>query len=638
MICKEGEYLSNLLDNIQEPNDIKKIDELEYNNLAKEIRSFLIRSISKTGGHLSSNLGVVELTMALHLSLTMPKDKIVWDVGHQAYVHKILTGRMDQFPTLRQYGGMSGFPKTCESECDCFNTGHSSTSISAALGFAKARDLLQSDETVVAVIGDGALSGGMAYEALNNAGRLKSNLIIVLNDNNMSISENVGGMANYLGHLRTDSKYTELKDEVETYLNKLPGIGQPLIQKIKKSKDSIKRLVIQGMLFEDMGLTYIGPIDGHNIKEMRRAIESAKKAKKAVLIHVVTQKGKGYLKAEASPSKFHGIEPFSIRTGDCISKKTAATYTDVFSKTIVELGKSNPAIVGITAAMPQGTGLTEFQKLYPERFVDVGIAEEHAVTFAAGMASSGFHPVVAIYSTFLQRAYDQILHDVCINHLPVTFAIDRAGIVGADGDTHQGIFDISYLTSIPNLVVMAPKNGEELIRMLQFATNYDGPIAIRYPRGNAYMGLSTYTDPIEIGKAEMIEEQEGILIVALGSMVETAVEVQGLLNDLEIQATVVNARCAKPFDQELLLKLLPTHDMIVTMEENVRCGGFGEAVMSYLGEMDRKDTKQLIISLPDEYIEHGDVPTLKSKMGLDAETIAKKIVEKRMKDDIGAIR
>lgn len=630
--------MSNLLDFIQGPNDIKKIDEFDYNNLAKEIRSFLIRSISKTGGHLSSNLGVVELTMALHLSLNLPKDKIVWDVGHQAYVHKILTGRMDQFHTLRQYGGLSGFPKTSESECDCFDTGHSSTSISAALGFVKARDLLKTDETVVAVIGDGALSGGMAYEALNNAGRLKSNMIIILNDNNMSISENVGGMANYLGHLRTNTRYTELKDEVESYLNKLPGIGQPLIHKIKKSKDSIKRLVIQGMLFEDMGLTYIGPIDGHNIKEMTRAIESAKKAKKAVLIHVVTQKGKGYQNAEVSPTKFHGVEPFSIRTGDCISKKSGATYTDVFSKTILELGKSNPGIVGITAAMPQGTGLAEFQKQYPDRFMDVGIAEEHAVTFAAGMASSGFHPVVAIYSTFLQRAYDQILHDVCINQLPVTFAIDRAGIVGADGDTHQGIFDVSYLTSIPNMTLMAPKNGEELIRMLKFSTNYDGPTAIRYPRGCAYMGLCTYTEPIELGKAEMIQEQEGILIFALGSMVEIAVEVQGMLNDLEIPATVVNARFAKPFDKDILLKLLPTHDLVVTMEENVRSGGFGEAVMSYLAEVDHKNTKQLIISLPDEFIEHGDVPTLKTKMGLDAESIVKKIIEKRMKDDIGAIR
>ena len=622
--------MSHLLDFIQRPNDIKKIDELDYVNLAKEIRSFLIRSLSKTGGHLASNLGVVELTMALHLSLDFPTDKVVWDVGHQAYVHKILTGRKDQFDSLRQFGGLSGFPKTCESECDCFNTGHSSTSISAALGLVKARDLTHSDETVVAVIGDGALSGGMAYEALNNAGRLKSNMIIILNDNNMSISENVGGMANYLGRIRTNTRYTELKDEVEMYLNKIPGIGQPLIGKIKKSKDSIKRLMIQGMLFEDMGLTYIGPIDGHNIKEMTRAIESAKKANKAVLIHVVTKKGKGYQKAEVAPSKFHSVDTFSIRTGDSLLKKTASTYTDVFSQAILDLAKKHPEIVAITAAMPSGTGLTEFQKMYPERFVDVGIAEEHAVTFAAGMATGGFHPVVAIYSTFLQRAYDQILHDVCISNLPVTFAIDRAGIVGADGETHQGVFDLSYLAGIPNMTVMAPKNGEELLRMMDFAVNYDGPTAVRYPRGTASMALSNHTAPIELGKAELIERQNGILLFAIGSMVNTAVEVQGLLNDMDIPATVVNARFAKPFDQQMLLDLLPEHDMVVTLEENVSRGGFGEAVMTFLSTLDGPEVKKLIVALPDEFIEHGDVATLKMKYGLDAESIVKNILKKRL--------
>lgn len=630
--------MSNLLEFIQRPNDIKKIDESEYNNLAKELRSFLVRNISKTGGHLSSNLGVVELTMALHLSLNLPKDKIIWDVGHQAYVHKILTGRKDQFPTLRQYGGLSGFPKTSESECDCFNVGHSSTSISAALGFVKSRDLLQSDETVVAVIGDGALSGGMAYEALNNAGRLKSNMIIVLNDNNMSISENVGGMATYLGHLRTNSRYMELKDDVENYLSRLPGIGQPLIHKIKKSKDSIKRLVIQGMLFEDMGLTYIGPIDGHNVKEIKRAIEISKKAKKAVLIHVVTKKGKGYSKAELSPTKYHGVEPFSIKTGDFLQTKKATTYTDIFSDSMLELAKINPSIIGITAAMPQGTGLSEFGTQYPERFVDVGIAEEHAVTFAAGMASSGFHPVVAIYSTFLQRAYDQILHDVAMNRLPVTFAIDRAGIVGADGDTHQGIYDISYLSSIPHLITMAPKNGAELQQMMQFATNYDGPIAIRYPRGSAYDGLTSYQAPIEVGKAEAIVVQEGILLFALGSMVEVAMEVHAMLQDMQIPSTVINARFAKPFDQEMLQSMLSSHDMIVTLEENVRCGGLGEAVMAYLAEQIGCNCKQLIVSLPDDYIEHGEVSVLKSKHGLDAESIVRSILQKRMSNDIGVVR
>ena len=631
MISKEGEYLSSLLDVIQKPNDIKNIDESEYKLLAQEIRSFLIKSISKTGGHLSSNLGVVELTMALHLSLDLPKDKIVWDVGHQAYVHKILTGRKDQFDSLRQFGGLSGFPKISESECDSFNTGHSSTSISAALGYVKARDLLNSDETIVAVIGDGALSGGMAYEALNNAGRLKSNMIIILNDNNMSISENVGGMANYLGHLRTNTRYNEIKDEVESYLNKIPGIGQSLIDRIKRSKDSIKRLVIQGMLFEDMGLTYIGPIDGHNVKEMQRAIESAKQAKEAVLIHVVTKKGKGYQKAEAAPTKFHGIDPFSIRTGDSLKKKSTPSYTDVFSKKLIELAKEEPSIVAITAAMPQGTGLAAFQQEFKERFFDVGIAEEHAVTFAAGMASGGFHPVVAIYSTFLQRAYDQMLHDVCITKLPITFAVDRAGIVGADGETHQGIYDLSFLTSIPNMVVMAPKNSEELQQMLEFSVQYDGPSAIRYPRGSASMNLLQYSSPIELGKAEIIEEEENIALFAIGSMVDTAMEVKSILNEKGIKATVVNARFAKPFDQELVARLAKSHNLFVTLEENARCGGFGESVMSYISELGIHDIKQLIISLPDEFLEHGDVVTLKAKVGLDAESIVTKILEKLSK-------
>lgn len=622
--------MSELLDSIHGPNDIKKIQESDYRILAKEIRNFLLRSISKTGGHLASNLGIVELTMALHLSLNLPTDKIIWDVGHQAYVHKLLTGRKDKFDNLRQYGGMSGFPKTCESECDSFNTGHSSTSISAALGFVKARDLLRRDETIVAVIGDGALSGGMAYEALNNAGRLKSNMIIILNDNNMSIAENVGGMSNYLGHIRTAVRYNEFKDDVVSYLERFPSVGQQMIGKLKRSKDSIKRLMIQGMLFEDMGITYIGPIDGHNIREMQRAIESAKKAKKAVLIHVVTQKGKGYRHAEDAPSKFHGVEPFLIKTGKSIKEKQDPTYTDIFSDKMIQLGKENPAIVGITAAMPQGTGLAKFQELYEDRFVDVGIAEEHAVTFAAGMASNGFRPVVAIYSSFLQRAYDQILHDVCINKLPVTFALDRAGLVGADGETHQGIYDLSFLPTIPNLVVMAPKNGDELSHMLQFATSYDGPVAIRYPRGTACKSMTEYASPIEIGKAEILEEQDGILLFAIGSMVDTAMDVKSRLNDLDIPATVVNARFAKPLDLNIIEKLMKTHDMIVTLEENARFGGFGESVMSHINEMGLEDKKQLIISLPDSFIEHGDVPTLKIKYGLDSESIVKKILMKRI--------
>ena len=623
--------MSDILDSIHGPNDIKQISEAEYAQLAKEIRAFLINSISKTGGHLSSNLGVVELTMALHLSLNLPKDKIIWDVGHQSYVHKMLTGRKDGFAELRQFGGMSGFPKMSESECDAFDTGHSSTSISAAMGYVKARDLLHSDETIVAVIGDGALSGGMAYEALNNAGRLKSNLIIILNDNNMSISENVGGMANYLGQIRTNNKYVDFKGNIESTLENIPVIGTPLIGKLKKSKDSIKRLVIQGMLFEDMGLTYIGPIDGHNVKEMKRAIENAKKAKKAVLIHVVTQKGKGYKKAEKEPSRFHGIEPFSVKTGICLKQKSCKSYSEVFSDTIVDIAKDNPGVVAITAAMPQGTGLSRFETMYPERFFDVGIAESHAVTFAAGLAAGGFHPVFAVYSTFLQRAYDQIIHDVCINRFPVTFAIDRAGLVGSDGETHQGVFDLSYLSTMPNMTIMAPKNADELEQMLRFAITYDGPVAIRYPRGSAFTGLNENRQPIEYGKAEVLCREQEILLIAVGSMVETAWEVKQHLAEIDLPATLINARFVKPFDYETLKECLPGHRLVVTLEENVKAGGFGESIAQYLSECSNEipegTYKHLGISLPDTFIEQGDVSILKMKYGLDADSIVKKIVQ-----------
>lgn len=618
--------MSNLLDTILGPNDIKKLSSNEYGLLAEEIRRFLIRNISKTGGHLASNLGVVELTMALHLTLNLPTDKIIWDVGHQAYTHKILTGRKEEFTTLRQFGGLSGFPKMCESECDCFDTGHSSTSISAAMGFVQARELLGLDNKVVAVIGDGALSGGMAYEALNNAGRLKSNLIIVLNDNNMSISENVGGMANYLGKLRTGSKYNDLKDDVQTTLSKIPVIGSPMIDKIKKSKDSIKRLMIQGMLFEDMGLTYIGPIDGHNIRELITAFQSAKQAKKAVLVHVLTKKGKGYKQAENNPSKFHGVEPFNLKTGTAMSKSKGVSYTDVFGKTLVELGKADPRIVAITAAMPDGTGLCNFAKEYPKRFFDVGIAEEHAVTFAAGLAAAGFKPVVAVYSTFLQRAYDQIIHDVCINRLPVTFAIDRAGIVGKDGETHQGVFDISYLSSIPNLTVLSPKNKYELAQMLKYAMAYEGPVAIRYPRGSAYEGLQEYAAPIEYGKSEVIQEEDTTLLLGVGHMVETAVEVSKILKEHGINSSVVNARFIKPMDTNLLKTMLTNHSTIVTLEENVALGGFGSQVSSFLMEHGFHNVNHINVSLPDQYIEHGDANILRLKYGLDPESIGKRIL------------
>ena len=482
-----------LLDRINQPNDIKNIDADDYKKLAWEIRRFIVKNVSRTGGHLSSNLGVVELSMAIHLCCELPYDQIIWDVGHQSYTHKILTGRKEEFANLRQYGGMSGFPKRAESPCDVFDTGHSSTSISAAVGFAKARDIRDGVQKIFAVIGDGALSGGMAYEALNNAARLKSNLIIVLNDNQMSIAKNVGGMAGYLGNIRTNTNYMGLKEDVENILKKMPRIGETITTSIRGFKDVLKRVFIPGMLFEDMGIKYIGPIDGHDVKKMVSAFDGASKVKGAVLVHVCTKKGKGYPPAEKDPSAFHGVAPFFVRDGSARkSEGLKETYTDVFSRKITELAEKDKRITAVTAAMPAGTGLSVFSEKFPDRFFDVGIAEEHAVTFAAGMAAGGLKPVVAIYSTFLQRAYDQILQDVCLCGLPVVFMADRAGIVGSDGETHQGIFDIAFMMPMPGLTVIAPKNSWELGEMLAFALNHNAPVAIRYPRGESYTGLPEY--------------------------------------------------------------------------------------------------------------------------------------------------
>ena len=489
-----------LLDKICQVNDIKNIEEEDLYPLAEEIREFLIEKISVTGGHLGSNLGAVELTMALHLALNLPEDKIIWDVGHQSYTHKLLTGRKSGFENLRKYGGMSGFPKRKESDCDAFDTGHSSTSISAGLGLVKARDLKGEKYSVVAVIGDGSLTGGMAYEALNNAARLDTNYIIVLNDNNMSISENVGGVSRYLNNVRTADGYLDLRDGVYNTLKDMPKYGNQMVKFIRRAKNSFKQLVIPGMLFEDMGVTYLGPVDGHDIGQMVRVFNEAKRVKKAVLIHVLTQKGKGYLPAERHPARFHGAEPFEVETGLPTHPRTKANYTDIFSTVMTKLGQRDEKVVAITAAMPDGTGLKRFRNMYPERFFDVGIAEEHAVTFAAGLAAGGMKPIVAIYSSFLQRAYDQILHDVCIQNLPVIFAIDRAGLVGSDGETHQGIFDLSYLSSIPNMHIMAPKNKWELSDMMKYAVGFGAPIAVRYPRGEAYDGLKEHRAPSVYGK------------------------------------------------------------------------------------------------------------------------------------------
>lgn len=612
-----------LLDNIRQVNDIKNIKEEDLAVLAEEIREFLIEKISVTGGHLGSNLGAVELTMALHLALNLPEDKIIWDVGHQSYTHKLLTGRRSGFENLRKYGGMSGFPKRKESDCDAFDTGHSSTSISAGLGLVKARDLRGEKNSVVAVIGDGSLTGGMAYEALNNAARLDTNYIIVLNDNNMSISENVGGVSKYLNNVRTADGYLDLRDGVYNTLKDMPKYGSQMVKFIRRAKNSFKQLVIPGMFFEDMGITYLGPVDGHNIGQMVRVFNEAKKVKKAVLIHVLTQKGKGYPPAERHPARFHGAEPFVVETGLPVHPRTKANYTDIFSTVMTKLGQRDEKVVAITAAMPDGTGLKRFRNMYPDRFFDVGIAEEHAVTFAAGLAAGGLKPIVAIYSSFLQRAYDQILHDVCIQNLPVVFAIDRAGLVGSDGETHQGIFDLSYLSSIPNMHIMAPKNKWELSDMLKFAVNFEAPIAIRYPRGEAYDGLKEYREPIVYGKSEFIYKEKDICLLAVGSMVKTACQVREQLKDKGYSCSLVNVRFVKPMDEELIEAAAADHQLFVTMEENVASGGYGERVREFI---ENKGKSLLAITIPDEYVEHGNVDILRQELGIDADSVREKIL------------
>ena len=594
------------LEKINQVNDIKKLEKYEWNLLAEEIRQFLIEKISVNGGHLASNLGVVELTMAMHLAFDFPRDKVVWDVGHQAYTHKLLTGRKEGFDGLRKYGGMSGFPKRKESDCDCFDTGHSSTSISAGIGLVRARELQGGGETVISVIGDGALTGGMAYEALNNASQLKSNFIIVLNDNQMSIAENVGGMSQYLNGLRTAEAYTGFKEGLQNTLERIPVYGEGLVRQLKKTKNGLKQLVIPGMLFENMGITYLGPVDGHNIEQIIRTFHDAKRIRHAVLIHVKTQKGKGYAPAERHPARFHGAEPFEIATGLPSHKRTKANYTDIFSTVMRKMGDRDEKVVAITAAMPDGTGLKRFRNMFPDRFFDVGIAEQHAVTFAAGLAAGGLKPIVAVYSSFLQRAYDQILHDVCIQNLHVVFAVDRAGLVGSDGETHQGIFDLSYLSSIPNMTIMAPKNKWELSDMLKYAVNFDGPIALRYPRGEAYDGLKEFRPAVSYGKSEIIYEEADIALLAVGSMVKTGEQVRELLKEAGYNCTLVNGRFVKPVDEECLELLSKTHRLFVTMEENVRSGGFGEKVQDYVSDR-RLPVQVLNVSIPDEYVEHGNV-------------------------------
>lgn len=613
-----------ILEKINGPDDVKSLEPRELKTLAEEIRTFLIETTSHTGGHLASNLGVVELTIAMFKVFDLPEDKIIWDVGHQSYTHKILSGRKEYFDGLRQYGGLSGFPKRKESPFDAFDTGHSSTSISAGLGMAQGRDLLGEDYSVVSVIGDGALTGGMAYEALNNAGRLKKNFIIVLNDNNMSISENVGGMSKYLSNIRADEGYNLLKKNVAGTLSRIPLVGDDLVDALLRTKNSIKQFLIPGMWFENMGITYLGPVDGHDIKGLIRIFREAKKIDHAVLIHVLTKKGKGYRPAEKNPAAFHGVEPFDIKTGKPLKEKQYPGYTDVFSKEICKIAEENPKVVAVTAAMPDGTGLKRFAKKFPNRFYDVGIAEAHAVTSAAGMAAAGLKPVVAVYSSFLQRAYDQIVHDVCIQNLPVVFCVDRAGLVGSDGETHQGIFDLTFLSSIPNMTVMAPKNLWELQAMLHFAVDYDGPIAVRYPRGQAYRGLKEYLVPVEYGKSEIIFSESRIALLAVGSMVSTAEHIREKLKEKGLPCSLVNGRFVKPVDTAVVDDLVKNHRYLITLEENVLRGGYGEQITDYV-QKHYPDVKVIHIALPDAYVEHGNVSVLRSDLGIDSDSIMEKL-------------
>lgn len=615
-----------MLEKIQKPNDIKKIPADQLPALAEEIRKFIIESLSKTGGHLASNLGVVELTIAMHRVFDLPKDKLIWDVGHQSYTHKILTGRKDGFETLRREGGISGFPKRSESDCDVFDTGHSSTSISAGVGYVRARELKKENYSVVSIIGDGALTGGMAYEALNNAASLKSNFIIVLNDNEMSITENVGGMSSYLSGLRTASAYTGFKMDVTKALNRIPGIGPGMVDAMRKTKSSIKQIIIPGMLFEDMGLTYLGPVDGHNIPQLIKTFQEAKRFEGPILVHVLTQKGRGYEPAMRHPARFHGAGPFDVKTGLPVGKSNP-TYTDVFSTVMRKMGDRRKDVAAVTAAMMTGVGLKRFSNMFPDRCFDVGIAEEHAVTFAAALSLGGITPVVAIYSSFLQRAYDQIMHDVCMQNLHVVFAIDRAGLVGYDGETHHGIFDLSYLGSMPNMTILAPKNLWELSDMIKFAVNYDGPIAVRYPRGEAYTGLKEFRAPICLGKSEVIHEGSRVALLAVGSMVKMAEEVQKQLKErMDMDAALVNARFVKPIDEELLRSFADTYELVVTLEENVKDGGFGERVLAFAEEEDLPFGVE-IIALPDRFIPHGSVSYQMKQVGFTPEDICGRIEE-----------
>ena len=617
---------NKFLDKINSPADVKKLSVPQLEQLAKEIRQLLISVISHTGGHLAPNLGVVELTLALHKVFNTPEDKIIFDVGHQSYIHKIITGRREQFPTLRQYGGLSGFPKRSESEHDAFGTGHSSTSISAALGMACARDLQGEDYNVVAVIGDGSMTGGMAFEALNNAGMLHKNMIVVLNDNEMSISKNVGAMSEYLYQLRTGETYNKIKNDIEGWLKNME-FGSDVLKAIRRLKGSVKYLMVPTSIFEELGFTYLGPVDGHDLDGLLDVLQAAKKIDGPVMVHVLTKKGKGYKPAEESPNKFHGTGPFDIATGKKITNPNApVSYTEVFGKTLTKLADIDDKIVGITAAMPDGTGLNIFAEAHKDHFFDVGIAEQHAVTAAAGMAAAGMKPVAAIYSTFMQRAYDSIMHDICMQKLHVTLCLDRAGLVGDDGYTHHGVFDYAYLRSIPNMTIMAPKDENELQHMLKTALDFDGPVSVRYPRGiGVGVALDTQWQDLPIGKAEVLRTGKDVCFWAIGSMVQTALDAAELLEAQGISAGVVNMRFAKPLDVELLREHAQSYGKIITLEEGVLAGGVGSAILEELNENKLLEQFEVrCFGIPDEFVMHGDKKLLFRDLGLDTPTIAAK--------------
>lgn len=610
-----------LLEKIRDPKDLRPLGLSELRTLAQEIRQKMIDVVSKNGGHLAPNLGVVELTLALHRTFDSPCDKIVWDVGHQTYVHKLLTGRLDRFKTIRQAEGLSGFPKRAESAHDCFETGHSSTSISAAVGFAKARDILRESHHVVAVIGDGAMTGGMAYEALNHAGHSATNMIVVLNDNEMSISPNVGAMSSYLNRLRSDPRYDKRKEDIEYLLKRIPGIGSKVAKVVAKAKDSLKYLLVPGLLFEELGFTYLGPTDGHDLALLEQVLEQAKQKKGPILVHVVTRKGKGYKPAEENPDVFHGVGPFDPETGKIIKKSAPPTYTTVFGETLCALAEKDPKIVAISAAMPSGTGLNRFASQFPDRFFDVGIAEQHAVTFAAGLAFGGLKPVVAIYSTFYQRAYDQVLHDVCLQQANVVLAIDRAGVVGDDGPTHHGVFDISIFRSIPNLIFMAPKDENELRHMLYTALKHNGPVALRYPRS---VGQGVSQDKtlraIPIGKAEVLRDGRDVSLIGFGPMVYTCLLAAKELSRRGVDAAVINLRYINPLDHELLLHYARLTKHFITIEDHVLKGGMGSAILELLEEEGMEEVAVERLGYAG-FVDQGPIPQLHMAHGLSVEGI-----------------